>query len=443
MGGVTSAGLSRLSVGIIGCGTAGPAVARLLARQGATVTLFERAPDPGPIGAGITLQPTGLSVLHQLGVLPQVLAAGSPIERLYGRTMAGRTVLDLKYRSLHPDYFGLGIHRGSLFFALMDGLEGEGVRLFTGAGVRSFVEREDGVELCLDTGQRCDFDLAIVCDGARSKLRALVGECEARPYSWGALWAVLPLVGEGFQTASIDGVALKNTLLQVFDGTRRFVGFLPTGIAKDSGRPVLSLFWSQRTREFEEQRARGIDAFKDEILHLIGQAPPEKSRPLACALGPVLDQLTSTEQLLPATYYDAVMKRPHTRRVVVLGDAAHAMSPQLGQGANLALYDAWVLSEVLGESSKDVERALELFGRRRESHWRFYQWATRLLTPFFQSDWEILGTARDLTMGALCQSPFFGRQGLSAMAGFKTGIFGSVPVARRLGRVGGQVPWEG
>jgi 2-polyprenyl-6-methoxyphenol hydroxylase-like FAD-dependent oxidoreductase len=131
-----------------------------------------------------------------------------------------------------------------------------------------------------------------------------------------------------------------------------------------------------------------------------------------------------------------VVARPHTERVVFLGDAAHAMSPQLGQGANLALYDAWVLSETVNQVGRDVPGALIHFAEQRRAHLLFYQWATRLLTPFFQSDAPLLGFLRDQTMGALCRLPFFSRQGLGAMAGYKTGVLGEVPVSRRLKIIG-------
>ena len=65
-----------LSVAIVGYGTAGQALAILLARDGHRVEVFEQAAQPGPVGAGFLLQPTGLQVLWQMGLLPQALASG-------------------------------------------------------------------------------------------------------------------------------------------------------------------------------------------------------------------------------------------------------------------------------------------------------------------------------------------------------------------------------
>jgi 2-polyprenyl-6-methoxyphenol hydroxylase-like FAD-dependent oxidoreductase len=87
----------------------------LLHAQGHQVEVLEAVPDPVPVGAGILLQPTGMSVLSRLGLLDDVLAQGARIERLDGVTAGGRRVLDLSYADLAPGLFGLGLHRGALF----------------------------------------------------------------------------------------------------------------------------------------------------------------------------------------------------------------------------------------------------------------------------------------------------------------------------------------
>jgi len=400
----------QLDIGVIGCGTGGPAAARFLASQGHRVQILEKVRVPEAVGAGITLQPTGLSILKQLGLLDRVLDSGSRLERLLGTTSAGRTVLDLRYADLDPHYFGVGIHRGSLFSALLESLDCDGVELRTDAPISSVVESERDVTVETEGGDVFRFDLVVIADGARSSLRAkLLPEARVRPYDWGALWAVVRHPAGLFES----------TLTQVFSGTSRFVGFLPTGTDPVTGERVLSVFWSHPVADMDRFRSLGAAHFRDQV------------RDLTLDVEPVLEQIEDTEQLLPARYFDVVAPRVSGRRSVFIGDSAHAMSPQLGQGANLALYDAWVLSECVAEAG-DVPAALESYTRERLSHLRFYQHATRLLTPFFQSNWEGLGWLRDMTMGPLCRLPFFSRQGLGAMAGFKTGIWGKVPVCRRL-----------
>jgi 2-polyprenyl-6-methoxyphenol hydroxylase-like FAD-dependent oxidoreductase len=148
----------------------------------------------------------------------------------------------------------------------------------------------------------------------------------------------------------------------------------------------VSLFWSLRADRLEAWKRAGLRAWKAEVAALAPEAVP------------VLQQIESTEQLLFAAYHDVVMHRWSTRDIVYLGDAGHATSPQLGQGCNLALWDAMVLGGVLAAEPHDLARALDVYSRERQSHLGFYQFATRLLTPLFQGDEPLLGTLRDLVM---------------------------------------------
>jgi len=119
--------------------------------------------------------------------------------------------------------------------------------------------------------------------------------------------------------------------------------------------------------------------------------------------------------------------------VVFIGDAAHATSPQLGQGANLALVDAWVLASMLegalgGETASEstqgrIQRALRSFDVQRRPRHRYYQDVSRWLTPWFQSDHKALGPVQDLIFGPKCRVPYTRREMLPGLAGVKSGRF--------------------
>jgi 2-polyprenyl-6-methoxyphenol hydroxylase-like FAD-dependent oxidoreductase len=118
--------LSReaLQVGIVGLGTAGTAAGILLARQGHHVKIYEKTSSSaaqGYVGAGIGMQPIGLTVLRRLGqnTLNSVLDHGHRIDRLYGEDTKGKTILDLSYSDLDENLFGVGLHRGVLFHELI------------------------------------------------------------------------------------------------------------------------------------------------------------------------------------------------------------------------------------------------------------------------------------------------------------------------------------
>jgi len=385
-------------VAVVGLGTAGAASALFLARAGHAVTLFERVPDPGPAGAGIMMQPSGLLVLERLGCAGPILARGSRVDALVASTTSGRRLLDLRYADLHPALFGVGLHRGVLFETLFDAVRSSGVALRLGveaAGLR------DG---CVVDGRgraHGPFDLVVLGDGARSRVRdALFALAKSvRPYPWGALW----FIGESRQ--------VSRELVQFLEGTRRMVGVLPTG------HGVASLFFSVAASRRDEVVASGLSAWKKETLRVA---------PIAEEL---VDQITSFDQLTFASYYDVTMPRWHAfaggAHVVVLGDAAHATSPQLGQGCNLALCDAAALADALAED-RPLADALAGYTHARRAHLAFYQLATRALTPLFQSDLEPLALARDRLTPLATRLPFVRREMIRAMAGTKTGwLWGS------------------
>jgi 2-polyprenyl-6-methoxyphenol hydroxylase-like FAD-dependent oxidoreductase len=412
---------TALDVGIVGGGFAGNAVGVFLARAGHRVTIYERVAEPAAVGAGILLQPTGLAVLARLGLLEGAVARGAPVGALYCRTARGRTLFDLRYARLATGLAGLGIHRGALFELLFGAAGAAGVRMCAGAEVSALDVSGPRPRVVGEGGGRLgEHDLIVVADGARSRLRAhAAGVRRARPYRWGALW---------FVGADADR-RFAGTLWQVCTGTRRMLGFLPTGLGPSAptvpsgapgrgGAPLVSLFWSLRMDTVDDWRRAGLDAWKREVL---------AAEPRADAL---LAQITDVDQILTAGYLDVVMDRVHHGRVLFIGDAAHAMSPQLGQGTNLALCDAAALADALAAEAT-VERALDAYARRRRAHVRFYQFASRWLTPLFQSDQRWLGAVRDglfpLLAGAA--SPLH-RQMLRTLAGVKRGLLrASLPLA--------------
>ena len=131
------------------------------------------------------------------------------------------------------------------------------------------------------------------------------------------------------------------------------------------------------------------------------------------------------EGLIFASYTDVMMLRFHdadTHTAVCLGDAAHAMSPQLGQGTNLALVDAWKLAGALAAERGDVRRGLERYSRERRLRLWFYQLNSQLLTPVFQSRSAAIGTLRDALMGPLCRFAPTRLQMLTTLAGAQSNL---------------------
>jgi 2-polyprenyl-6-methoxyphenol hydroxylase-like FAD-dependent oxidoreductase len=114
------------------------------------------------------------------------------------------------------------------------------------------------------------------------------------------------------------------------------------------------------------------------------------------------------------------MKRWHAERCVFLGDAGHAMSPQLGQGVNLALEDASCLASCI--ASMPLSKALSAYSRRRGPVLRYYQLATRSLTPIFQSDHEWIDPIRHRAFRVFQHIPFMRNMMTKSMAGMMRGF---------------------
>lgn len=414
--------MRALDVGIIGGGTAGSAAAVFLARAGHRVTVYERVPAPAPVGAGITIQPTGLHVLCRLGLYTHVVSRGTRIDGLLCTTSKGKRLVDLTYRTVGEGLFGLGLHRGVLFESLARAMQRESrVTVHTGVEIVDLARAEPSAKASprwswlVDTARKRfgPHELVVVADGARSQLRDdTAANKRVDRYPWGALW----FVGRDPHDSKEPKA---HTIRQIVDGVQRLLGLLPTGLppvaqesASSSNPRLVSLFWSIRGDRVEEWRKRGLDAWKKEVIELAEDAAP------------VLDQIDDEGQLLYAAYHDVAMARWHTRNVVYLGDAAHATSPQLGQGCNLALWDAMELSDCIEEEPRDLAAALARYSRRREDHLAFYQTATRWLTPFFQSDLDALGALRDITMPLMGKVGVFRRLMTLSMLGVMDGFLG-------------------
>ena len=395
-----------MRIGIVGCGTGGQAAAVLLHRAGHEVRVYERSSVLEPVGAGLLLQPTGVAVLNELGVAEQVGGIATPIERLHGVTHRGRTVLDVRYADLRAGLAGWGVHRGGLFSTLLGLMNRHSVPVHSGTPCTAYSLGSDGRVSILGEGAEVidTVDLLVVADGARSQLRGVLNQTrrtvrrEAR-YPWGAMWWV----------AEDPAGAYGRTLFQVYRGTRGMVGFLPSGMKAPGEVRTVSVFWSVRVNEMDALRAAGLEAFKNSVRDLT---------PLA---EPVLAQLHDMRQLISATYHDVVLSRTYAGPVVFIGDAAHAMSPQLGQGANLALCDASVLAAAIAREAT-LEAALAAYDSARRANVRYYQRVSRWLTPLFQSDQTWLGPFRDAFMGPCCKVPLFRQIMLESLIGSKNGF---------------------
>lgn len=388
--------LRSWKIAVVGYGTAGQAASLFLAKQGHDLKVFEQAPVPGPVGAGFLLQPTGLAVLAQLGLHEQALLQGQRIESLHGSNTRGRQVMAMRYADHAPGCFGLGMSRGSLFSLLRDAYA-DADRIQVGSRMAG-VEAEAGI-LIDERGERYGpFDLIVAADGAGSRLRASLPGLAKRDlvYPWGAVWCLLPA----------EDWAHVDTLQQRYAGAREMLGLLPVGRRADGDGRWLTFYFSLPGDQVNAFGAAALAHLRERVATLWPEAQP------------LLAGIDTPEQLQRARYRDVVMPVPYRGRVVFIGDSAHAMSPQLGQGVNMALLDAQSLANALA-GHDDLAQVLRAHVRTRRRHLQVYQFLSRWLTPLFQSQHDGLAHLRDLAFGPLGRLPLARGQMLRILTGTK------------------------
>ena len=356
-----------MKLAVVGAGVGGLAFASLAARSGHEVCLWERFEQPRPVGSGLVMQPVGLSVLDRIGVGNAARALGAPIARMQGHLASGRSVLDVSYRPHAP---GLAMHRSALFNLLWKAAQAAGVQVRTGMDIHTAPHAKGRRLLCLHNAHSVDdAELVVDASGAGSRLSPL----KARPLGYGALWATVPWPAH----TSLP----TNELRQRYQAARRMVGVLPVGRMHEGDVPRAAVFWSLPTRALATWGREPIEMWRNE------------ARALWPDVAPFLDTLNGPSHLTPARYAHGTLCQPYAPGLAFIGDSAHRASPQLGQGANMALLDAWALFNALQQHP--LHQALPAYAAARRWHVRLYQGMSAAFTPMYQSGSRMLPLLRD------------------------------------------------
>ena len=396
------------SLAVIGCGPAGLSASIFLKRQGHKVTLYEQFEHARPVGAGLMLQPTGMSVLNDLGLLENVISSGQRMNRILGTdAKSGKTILNVHYHHLGKGRFGLGIHRHALFKALYDTALDEGVCFEFGKSIDSLDVTSSGIRPITDKGRKlAEHDYVIAANGSNCSIANHTFDLKAPdPLPYGALWTSVDWPHSGFD---LDALA------QRYDGAKVMIGVLPLGRGYDTlpqTNKKAALFWSLKTEHLKATKARGINDWKDRICDYWPQA------------GALVGQISDFDDLSFAFYRHSTLKKPYHQRVVFIGDAYHSTSPQLGQGANMALLDAKAFDLALRYSGNDFTNAGEIYHRLRARHIQLFQMMSILLTPLYQSDSGFSSFLRDHVISQLSKIPPVPRMMASMLSGLFTEPF--------------------
>jgi len=363
-----------LDVAIVGGGMVGAAASLALARAGFSVALVD-AREPAAWSAAdevdlrvVGLAPSSIGLLDSLGVWDAIRTArASAYERMVVWDAANGATLRFDAADEARDVLGYIVENGLVQASLWQALDDAGVRRIVPAEVVGYAMREDRAQLDLADGQVVSARLVVAADGAESPLREMVG------------------IGTHGRDYAQRGVVAHVATARPHERTA-WQRFLPTGplafLPLDDGR--CSIVWSLPDAEAKRIMALDDDAFRDAL----GVASDFR-------LGPIVSVGRRAAFPLRLKLAD----RYEVGRLVLLGDAAHAVHPLAGQGVNLGLRDVAELRDTLveaREAGRDfaATHVLRRYARRRRSADGLDAWSFDALARVYAWQAAPLVTAR-------------------------------------------------
>lgn len=307
---------------IIGGGIGGLTLGIALHRKGMKVKIYEGAPAFKPLGAGLSLATNAMKALTDIGIDQEVMQAGKIIKQMFVKDQRGKIISSTDAEVL-TKRFGVvnnfAIHRADLHRVLVDLLPKEVIE--TGKQLVDFQADSNGIIISFADGSRAQADYLIACDGIHSPVRRkLIPGSEPRYAGYTCWRTIVNDLPEGFD---------ENETVETWGRGRRF-GTVPLS----NGRA----YWFATLNARQHDAAMQACGSKE-----LGAVFEDFHFPV-----PQLVARTKNEQII---WSDIIDLKPITRfafgPVVLMGDAAHATTPNLGQGACMAIEDAATLANAL------------------------------------------------------------------------------------------------
>ena len=319
---------------IIGGGIAGLVLARALQRQGFSAELVERSAIWRADGGGIMVHANGMRMLRAVGLDTAVEHAGTRVRRWRFCDEAGEILSESDLEELWGEIGPcVGLERTRLQHILVAGAEKVPCRL--GTSICSLSEEGERMSVTFSNGASGSYDFVVGADGISSGMRTMAIAETALAYTGAMAWrSIAPI-----RPRELEG-------LQFMLGDGCFFGLCPVGGGRTYG------FGNVTAPRAHEPVAGRLERLRRRFAGF------------GAIIQDYLDALTCDEQIHCAPVEWLSLQTWHRGRVLLIGDAAHASSPMMGQGGCMAMEDAWVLAECLSVA-KTLTEALDHYVQRR------------------------------------------------------------------------------
>jgi 2-polyprenyl-6-methoxyphenol hydroxylase-like FAD-dependent oxidoreductase len=349
---------------VLGAGIGGLTLALSLQRLGVNVSVYERTLVISEIGAGLLLTPNAVSILDALGLKELLRPISVETPRWQVLDVAGSVLAQIQ--PMTQNYPAISVRRADLQQLLVSQLGGGSIHLGHEAKRITSGVGEATVEFA--NGERSTAQLVAVADGIHSQIRdGFFRQTAKRPCHYVGWRAMVDFVPKGWETG---------TVTETWGRGMRF-GLAATGENRCYWYASANRGPHQQTTQ-AERKALLMDLFS-------GWHRPVME---------LLEATTQDQSLENEIAERPVLRKWHQDGVVLLGDAAHAMTPNLGQGAAMAIEDAWELAQSFAQA-KDVPEGLNVYEGRRRRRVQAIQWASRFVGLAIQLESPVLCSLRD------------------------------------------------
>ena len=333
---------------IIGGGIAGPAAAMALQKAGLDPVIYEARPaDAECTGTFLTLGSNGIDALRTLDADQEVLKAGFATPGITLRSGTGKQLGVSRTGQTLPDgTTSQTLKRADLYRALLHEAARRGIRVDQGRRLTSAEVTEGGVRARFADGTDATGDVLIGCDGVHSTVRKIIDPAAPAP-------AYAGLLNTGGYARGVQ-VGTEPGRYEMIFGKRAFFGYAVA--------PGGEVWWFANVPRRDEPRRHeaqdlGGELWRSRLIELYAEDA-----------GPASQLIEATPQIMASSPVHTIPQLPrwHSRRMIVVGDAAHAPSPTSGQGASLSIEDAVVLAKCLRDLP-DSGQAFAAFESLRRS----------------------------------------------------------------------------